>query len=33
VREYGGTSAEEQEEQCRLAIDRIRLPADENTII
>jgi putative transposase len=31
--EYAGRSAEEQERRCGLAIDRIRLPADENTAI
>jgi putative transposase len=30
---YAGTSAEEQEQRCGLKIDRVRLPADENTAI
>lgn len=33
VHEYGGMSAEEQERRCGLRIDRVRLPADENTRI
>jgi len=28
--EYAGVSGEEQERQCGLRIDRVRLPADEN---
>jgi len=31
--EYAGVDAAEQEGQCGLAIDRVRLPADENTRI
>ncbi len=33
VHEYAGMSAEEQERRCGLRIDRVRLPADENTRI
>ena len=33
VHEYGGRGAEEQERRCGLAIDRMRLPADESTAI
>jgi len=33
VHEYAGVSAEEQEQRCGLRIDRVRLPADENTRI
>ena len=31
--EYAGVDAAEQEGRCGLAIDRVRLPADENTRI
>ena len=31
--EYGGRSPEEQERRCGLAIDRVRLPADERARI
>ena len=31
--EYAGISAEEQERRCGLRIDRVPLPADENTRI
>ena len=31
--EYAGVSGEEQERRCGLRIDRVRLPADENTRI
>jgi hypothetical protein len=31
AREYAGRSGEEQERRCELRIDRVRLPADENT--
>ena len=31
--EYAGVSGEEQERRCGLQIDRVRLPADENTRI
>lgn len=30
---YGGRSPEEQERRCGLAIDRVRLPADERARI
>jgi putative transposase len=33
VHEYAGVSGEEQEQRCGLCIDRVRLPADENTAI
>jgi hypothetical protein len=33
VHEYAGVSGEEQEQRCGLRIDRVRLPADENTRI
>ena len=33
VPEYAGVSGEEQERRCGLRIDRVRLPADENTRI
>jgi putative transposase len=33
LHEYAGVSAEEQERRCGLTIDRVRLPADENTRI
>jgi len=33
VHEYAGVSGEEQERRCGLRIDRVRLPADENTRI
>jgi len=33
VHEYAGVSGEEQERRCGLRIDRVRLPADENTPI
>ncbi len=33
VHEYAGMSAEEQERRCGLRIDRVRLPADENSHI
>jgi hypothetical protein len=33
VHEYAGVSGEEQERRCGLRIDRVRLPADENTSI
>ena len=33
VREYAGVDTAKQEGRCGLAIDRIRLPADENTRI
>jgi len=33
AREYAGMSAEEQGRWCGLTIDRVRLPADENTVI
>jgi hypothetical protein len=33
VDEYAGVSGEEQERRCGLRIDRVRLPADENTRI
>jgi len=33
LHEYAGLSGEEQERQCGLRIDRVRLPADENTRI
>ena len=33
VHEYAGLSGEEQERRCGLRIDRVRLPADENTRI
>ncbi len=29
--EYGGVDSAEQESRCGLVIDRVRLPADENT--
>jgi hypothetical protein len=31
VHEYAGVSGEEQERRCGLRIERVRLPADENT--
>jgi len=31
--EYAGVDAGEQEKRCGLTIDRVRLPADENTQI
>jgi len=31
AREYAGVSAAEQERRCGLRIDRVSLPADENT--
>jgi len=31
VHEYVGVSGEEQERRCGLRIDRVRLPANENT--
>ncbi len=31
--EYGGVDSAEQEKRCGLVIDRVRLPADENTRI
>jgi putative transposase len=33
IHEYAGRSTEEQERCCELSIDRVRLPADENTRI
>jgi len=33
IQEYAGLSGEEQERRCGLQIDRVRLPADENTRI
>jgi hypothetical protein len=33
VHEYAGVSGEEQERRCGPRIDRVRLPADENTRI
>ena len=33
IHEYAGVSGEEQERRCGLRIDRVRLPADENTRI
>ncbi len=33
IHEYAGRSREEQERRCGLAIDRVRLPADENARI
>ena len=33
VHEYAGMSPEDQERRCGLTIDRVRLPADENTRI
>jgi putative transposase len=33
AREYAGAGSEEQERRCGLKIDRVRLPADENTQI
>jgi hypothetical protein len=33
VHEYAGASGEEQERRCGLRVDRVRLPADENTRI
>jgi hypothetical protein len=33
VHEYGGVSAEEQQRRCGLRIDRVRVPAGENTRI
>ena len=31
VPEYAGVSGEEEQRRCGLRIDRVRLPADENT--
>jgi len=33
VHEYAGVSGEDQERRCGLRMDRVRLPADENTRI
>ena len=33
VHEYAGVSAQEQERRCGLRIDRVRLPADQDTRI
>jgi REP element-mobilizing transposase RayT len=33
AREYAAMSPEEQERRCGLTVDRVRLPADENTAI
>jgi REP element-mobilizing transposase RayT len=33
VHEYSGVSAEEQERRCGLRVDRVRLPADQDTRI
>jgi hypothetical protein len=33
VHEYAGVSGEDLERRCGLRVDRVRLPADENTRI